>query len=63
VSSQAFHSPSVRPGLDFGIDLEARLFRLETGSLGQLLDAERALRFLKDKRAPGAHENRGNIPL
>ena len=23
----------------------------------------RALRFLKDKRLPGAHENRGNIPL
>ena len=23
----------------------------------------RALRFLKDKRVPGTHENRGNIPL
>jgi propionyl-CoA carboxylase beta chain len=41
-----------------------------TGSLDEVIEPAqlrykvvRALRFLKDKRIPGAHENRGNIPL
>jgi len=41
-----------------------------TGSIDEVIEpgllrykVVRALRFLKDKRAPGAHENRGNIPL
>ena len=41
-----------------------------TGSIDEVVEPTqmrvkviRALRFLKDKRIPGAHENRGNIPL
>ncbi|MBI3564514.1 MAG: acyl-CoA carboxylase subunit beta [Elusimicrobia bacterium] len=41
-----------------------------TGSLDEVIEPAslrykvvRALRFLKDKRLPGTHENRGNIPL
>jgi methylmalonyl-CoA decarboxylase subunit alpha len=41
-----------------------------TGSIDEVIEPSqtrqkvvRALRFLKDKRQPGAHENRGNIPL
>ena len=41
-----------------------------TGSIDEIIEPSqmrykitRALRFLKDKRAPGTHENRGNIPL
>jgi propionyl-CoA carboxylase beta chain len=41
-----------------------------TGSLDEVIEPAqlrykvvRALRFLKDKRLPGSHENRGNIPL
>ncbi len=41
-----------------------------TGSLDEVIEPSqirykiiRALRFLKDKRLPGKHENRGNIPL
>ena len=41
-----------------------------TGSLDEVIEPSqlrhkvvRALRFLKDKRLPGSHENRGNIPL
>ena len=41
-----------------------------TGSLDEVVEPSqlrykiaRALRFLKDKRLPGTHENRGNIPL
>ena len=41
-----------------------------TGSLDEVIEPAslrykvvRALRFLKDKRIPGSHENRGNIPL
>ena len=41
-----------------------------TGSLDEVIEPSqlrhkvvRALRFLKDKRTPGSHENRGNIPL
>ena len=41
-----------------------------TGSLDEVIEPSqirykiiRALRFLKDKRIPGKHENRGNIPL
>ena len=41
-----------------------------TGSLDEVIEPDqmrvkiiRALRFLKDKRQPGQHENRGNIPL
>ncbi len=41
-----------------------------TGSLDEVIEPShlrtkiiRALRFLKDKRKPGEHENRGNIPL
>jgi propionyl-CoA carboxylase beta chain len=41
-----------------------------TGSIDEVIEPSqmrykviRALRFLKDKRQPGSHENRGNIPL
>jgi acetyl-CoA carboxylase carboxyltransferase component len=41
-----------------------------TGSIDEVIEPAqlrykvvRALRFLREKRAPGAHENRGNIPL
>ncbi len=41
-----------------------------TGSIDEVIEPSqmrvkiiRALRFLKDKRIPGTHENRGNIPL
>ncbi|MEK7389956.1 MAG: acyl-CoA carboxylase subunit beta [Elusimicrobiota bacterium] len=41
-----------------------------TGSIDEIIEPSqmrykviRALRFLKDKRLPGTHENRGNIPL
>lgn len=41
-----------------------------TGSIDEVIEPSqmrykivRALRFLKDKRVPGTHENRGNIPL
>ena len=41
-----------------------------TGSIDEVIEPSqmrykviRALRFLKDKRQPGTHENRGNIPL
>jgi propionyl-CoA carboxylase beta chain len=41
-----------------------------TGSIDEVIEPAqlrykiaRALRFLKDKRSPGAHESRGNIPL
>jgi propionyl-CoA carboxylase beta chain len=41
-----------------------------TGSLDEVIEPSqmrfkivRALRFLRDKRTPGSHENRGNIPL
>jgi acetyl-CoA carboxylase carboxyltransferase component len=41
-----------------------------TGSIDEVIEPSqlrykivRALRFLKEKRVPGAHESRGNIPL
>ncbi|MDE2237591.1 MAG: methylmalonyl-CoA carboxyltransferase, partial [Elusimicrobia bacterium] len=41
-----------------------------TGSIDEIIEPSqmrhkviRALRFLRDKRQPGAHDNRGNIPL
>jgi acetyl-CoA carboxylase carboxyltransferase component len=41
-----------------------------TGSVDEVIEPAqtrwkivRALRFLKEKRLPGSHENRGNIPL
>ena len=42
---------------------EVRHYGVIASDLEPLDKVVRALRFLKDKRLPGTHENRGNIPL